>query len=90
VCAIEAAPDVRLVFADTGRWFGVHDIPLRGAHGGLDTQRQLAAVTGGHPAATAVARALVSSVVRAEDWAPTIAALLGARLPTATGRDLLG
>lgn len=88
-CAIEVTPDLRLVFAEAGRWFASVDLPLRGVHGGLETQRQLAAVTGGHPAVRALHRALAAGLVQAEDWAPTIASLLGLDLPTATGRDLL-
>jgi hypothetical protein len=63
---------------------------MQGIHGGADTQAQLAVVTGGHPAAGALAAAVARGGVQAPDWPVTLAGLFGVTLPAATGRDLLG
>lgn len=60
-----------------------------GVHGGPRTARTLAIVGGGHPAAGAIALAIEERPPRLVDWAPTIARVLGLRLPRATGVSLL-
>ena len=86
-----AAPGVRVVWAQRGRWFAPadRDGALRGVHGGLDTQAQMAVVAGGHPAAAALAGVVRRSAVDATDWPVTLAALFGVTLAEATGRNLL-
>ena len=77
------------VTAGEGRWFGEAPIRgLRGVHGGERTRPQVAIVSGGHPAAPAIARSLRAGSPDAADWAVTVGALLGVGLPRATGRDL--
>lgn len=87
--SLELAHDVRLAWARPGRVFGPADRPLpRSVHGGPGATAQVAVVTGGHPAVTAVGRTLRRRIPTAADWAPTIAELLGVALPAATGRSL--
>lgn len=87
-------PGARVVWSERGRrfaWppgFSAPDEP--GEHGGQATRNQVAIVTGGHPAASAIGETLRRRRPGAEDWAPTMAALLGVDLPDATGRSLLG
>lgn len=89
----EAIPGARIVWCERGRrfdWppgFTAPDEP--GDHGGQATRNQVAIVAGGHPAAFAIGESLCRTSPSAEDWAPTIAALLGADLRGATGRSLL-
>lgn len=81
VVLVEAVPDV--VFGS--------DPPAKSrnaGHGGQSTARTLAIASGGHPAATAIAKAIATSPPHLADWAPTIAAVLGIALPDADGRDL--
>jgi arylsulfatase A-like enzyme len=90
----EVWPGARLVDARPGRWFALppgFDTPAEpGHHGGSATRAQVAVVGGGHPAAGALAAAArARGEVAAADWAPTVAALLGVRLPHATGRALV-
>lgn len=85
-------PETRLLWTKPGRWFGFSGVAgYRGMHGNPATLEQVAVVSGGHPAASAlggvVARGTVS--IRAVDWAPTMAGLLGVTLGGATGRNLL-
>jgi arylsulfatase A-like enzyme len=87
----DASLECCLAWTEHGRAFGFEGVPTRaGAHGGPRTRAQVAAVTGGHAAVERLARAVEHGPVRAADWAPTIAALLGLELDTATGRSLLG
>ena len=46
-------------------------------------------VTGGHPSVDAARAAMATRRRAADDWAPTIAALLDLDLPDTTGRSLL-
>jgi hypothetical protein len=79
-----------LAWCVPGRTFGFAELATEpGTHGSPRTRTQVAVVTGGHPAAPALARAAASRPVDATDWAPTIAALLDLRLPDATGRALV-
>ncbi len=80
-----------LVWSEPGRAFGFTGEDTRlGTHGGPRTRAQVAVVAGGHSAVEPLARALRDTPVEAADWAPTIAALLGVPMPTATGRALVG
>jgi arylsulfatase A-like enzyme len=85
--------DVRIAWAEPGRMFaipaGLLDGELRGHHGGAETRDQVVAIGGGHPLAHRLAEAVAGTTPAAEDWAPTIAALLALDLPSATGRSLL-
>lgn len=89
----EVVPGARLVWSERGRrfdWppgFTAPDEP--GDHGGQATRNQVAIVAGGHPAAGKIGETLRRRKPDAEDWAPTIAALLDLDLPGATGRSLL-
>jgi arylsulfatase A-like enzyme len=101
----ETAPGLRVAVAERGRWFGIDGLRgYRGMHGNSATREQVAVVSGGHPAAGELAarvggaRVSAASVggasvgearVRATDWAPTMASLLGVRLPDAVGRVLV-
>ncbi len=62
---------------------------MKGVHGGPRTRTQVAAVVGGHPDVHRVARALADRQPTGADWAPTLAALGGFAMPTATGQPLL-
>jgi predicted AlkP superfamily pyrophosphatase or phosphodiesterase len=88
---VQLAPDLRFVSAAAGRWFGPAGAHygLKGMHGGLRTRTQVAIVAGGHPAVNAIAASLESRRPAAEDWAVTLADLLGVTLSSATGRSLL-
>jgi arylsulfatase A-like enzyme len=80
-----------LVWAIPGRAFGFADEATEfGTHGGPRSRAQVAVVTGGHSAVSALTTALQSRPMGASDWAPTIAELLDLDLPDATGRSLLG
>src|SRR5262249_23657543 len=80
-----------LAWTVPGKAFGFAGTPTRlGTHGGPRTCTQVAVVAGGHPPVEPPAPALSTERVRAADWAPTIAALLDLRFPSATGRSLLG
>lgn len=85
------APELLLVEAESGQWFAVTPPPrLRGYHGGRDATRTLTVVGGGHPAVSAIARAIREQPPHLADWAPTIAAMLGLDLPAGEGRNLAG
>jgi predicted AlkP superfamily pyrophosphatase or phosphodiesterase len=62
---------------------------LRGVHGGVGTTATTAIVAGGHPAVRRVAAAIGERPPHLVDWAPTVAAFLGAPFPSAEGRNLL-
>lgn len=84
----------RVVDARPGRRFamppGFEVAAEPGQHGGSTTRAQVAVVGGGHPAAARLGtRTRMRTEVAALDWAPTIAALLGLRMPQATGRSLV-
>lgn len=83
--AIDA--DTILLWCGPGRWFG-SSAGLRGVHGSPRTVQQLAVVTGGHPAAAAVAHAVRAGRVTALDWLPTVLGLLDVRRPPRPGRNL--
>jgi hypothetical protein len=73
-----------VAWADPGRWFalppGMEGVAERGQHGGGTTRDQVAVVSGGHPAAADLAARVAAGPVDATEWAPAIAALLGASL----------
>ena len=81
--------DVALVWGEPGRVFGSEGYGLRGQHGSPRTARQVAVIGGGHPAVADLAVAIGESRPHATDWAPTIAHLMGAELPAASGRVLV-
>jgi arylsulfatase A-like enzyme len=85
----ESSPGVLLVEAEPGRIFasgpGKH---LPGIHGGAGTDRTVAIAGGGHPAVARIASRIAAGPPHLRDWAPTIAGVLGIRLPDAEGRDL--
>jgi hypothetical protein len=88
--SLELRSQVRLAWARPGRVFGPADEPLpRSVHGGPGATAQVAVVTGGHPLADELGRALARRTPAATDWAPTLAEALAVPLPTATGRSLL-
>lgn len=73
-----------------GRAFGFAEMGTeRGTHGGPRTRAQVAVVTGGHAAVQPLVRAITAHPITAADWAPTVAALLGLHLPSASGHSLL-
>lgn len=81
-----------IVWPSPGGWYAPAEYEglLAGIHGSPRTEAQVAVVSGGHPAAGALAAVLADGVrPNARDWAPTIASLLGAPMPTATGRPLV-
>lgn len=61
---------------------------VRGVHGGPRTTRNVAVVAGGHPAVARIAQCIETAPPQLEDWAPTIAAVLGAKFPSAEGQGL--
>lgn len=80
---------VSIAEAKPGWIFSNHKLPAKGFHGGPATARTFAVVGGGHPAVPAIARAISGQPVQHADWAPTIAHVLGLRLPDVDGRNLL-
>ncbi|HEY7582493.1 MAG TPA: alkaline phosphatase family protein [Acidimicrobiia bacterium] len=67
-----------LAWCGRGRYFGSFDFPLfRGVHGGAHTLTQLALVSGGHPARSALAATVNAGEIPAESWAGAIAGVLG-------------
>ncbi len=84
-----AAPDQLLLTAARGHAFAGTPDGGRGGHGGPGTRRALAIVAGGHPATAALRDVVDAHPPAMEDWAPTLAGLLGVPLSDATGRDLL-
>lgn len=81
-----------LVWAPRGRVLTVDPrtaVIRRGVHGGPYTRSQVAIITGGHPSVAAMRSALERRPVRAADWAPTIAHLIGLSLPAAIGFSLI-
>jgi hypothetical protein len=88
--SIELGPEVRLVWARPGRVLaGAGSALPRSVSGGPGTTAQVAVVSGGHPAVERIAGSLRRRSPAAADWAVTLAALLGAPLPKATGRNLV-
>jgi arylsulfatase A-like enzyme len=90
----ELRPGVILIAGEPGIRFTVgpaSDIVkhLRGVHGGPGSAATLALVAGGHPAVPRIARAIASRPPHLADWAPTIAGLFGADMPSVEGRNLL-
>ena len=82
-------PATLLLLAAPGRVFAGPSIPLAGIHGSAGTARTLAVVGGGHPAVSNIGRAIEERSPRLQDWAPTIACLLGIDLPLAEGLNML-
>lgn len=83
------ADGVIVVAAQPGWIFAAPRLRVRGYHGGPATARTFAAVTGGHPAAASIARALAARAPHLPDWAPTIAYVLGVDLWDVDGRRLM-
>lgn len=85
------APDTWSAWTKPGWWFAVEGLEAeyRGMHGNPTTLEQVALVSGGHPAARALAERIAAGPVSALDWAPTVAGLLDLSLPAASGRNLL-
>lgn len=82
-------PNIMLLLAEQGRTFESPWIPRAGVHGSLCTARTLAIVGGGHPAVPSIAMSIAVRAPRIQDWAPTLAAVLGIELPDADGFDML-
>ncbi|MDH3708159.1 MAG: alkaline phosphatase family protein [Acidimicrobiia bacterium] len=80
---------INLVWGHPGTVFGSQGYGLQGQHGSPRTARQVAVVSGGHPAAADLAAAVTELRPHATDWAPTLASLVGGELPGATGRALV-
>lgn len=90
---LTAVPGGWVVWPAAGGWYGPEEFAgfMEGMHGSPRTQPQVAVVAGGHPQARRLVAALRDGPrPDARDWAPTLAALLGVEMPTATGRSLLG
>jgi len=86
----ESRPGVLLVEGEPGAVFSAGATKhLRGVHGGAGTTATTAIVAGGHPTVPRVAAAIGERPPHLVDWAPTVAALLGAPFPTAEGRNLI-
>ncbi|HLG00605.1 MAG TPA: alkaline phosphatase family protein [Acidimicrobiia bacterium] len=85
------APDTWSAWTEPGWWFAIAGLEAeyRGMHGNPTTLEQVALVSGGHPAARALAEQVAAGSVSALDWGPTVAGLLELSLPDAVGRDLL-
>jgi arylsulfatase A-like enzyme len=82
--------DGTIVAEAHGGWiFRAPRLPARGYHGGPATARTFAAVTGGHPAVAAIARAVAGRPPHLVDWAPTIAHVLDLDLSAVDGQSLL-
>lgn len=62
-------PDLTMVWAAPGRWFGSEPIPIRGVHGSPRQDAQLAVCGGGHPAVPALAARLRGRRPVATEWA---------------------
>jgi hypothetical protein len=88
VC-VDGNADFVIAGAQPGFIFDAPYLPPGGYHGGPATARTVALVGGGHPAARQIGRAIQARPPHLADWAPTIAPLLGLRLPGVDGRDLL-
>lgn len=84
-----AGHGVLIAEAQPGWIFHDRKLPAKGFHGGPSTARTFAVVGGGHPAVSAIARAIAAQPPQHPDWAPTIAHLLGLAMPGVGGRDLL-
>jgi Type I phosphodiesterase / nucleotide pyrophosphatase len=82
-------PNIMLLLAAAGRVFDRQHIPAGRVHGGIRTARTLAIVGGGHPAVAGIGVSLETRLPRLQDWAPTLAAILGLDLPDVDGIDLL-
>ena len=82
-------PNVLLLLAAPGRVFSAPWVPPNGIHGSTSTAQTLAIVGGGHPAVPDIAASIIGRSPRLQDWAPTMAGLLGIELPDADGIDLL-
>jgi len=83
-------PNMLLLLAQPGRTFAAPWIPDAGIHGSLCTGRTVAIVGGGHPDVGAIAESLEARAPKLQDWAPTLADVLGIELPAADGFDMLG
>jgi hypothetical protein len=81
-----------IVWPTAGGWYGPTELDgiVADVHGSPRTQAQVAVVAGGHPQAERLAAAISDGDrPNAKDWAPTIAALLGVPMPSASGRSLV-
>lgn len=91
--SVPVEPGVHVAFAASGQVFYRGEIDhaskhIVGIHGGPKTQRTLAVVGGGHPAAGAIGRVISQTPPHLRDWAPTVASLLGVPVPEMDGTDL--
>ena len=82
-------PSTLLLLAAQGRVFAAPRVPAAGIHGSAATARTLAVVGGGHPAVDRIGRALEQRSPLLQDWAPTLACVLGIDLPAADGLNML-
>jgi hypothetical protein len=78
-------PNLLLLLAAPGRVFAAPWVPAGGVHGSTATARTLAIVGGGHPVVPGIAAWIEERPPRLQDWAPTLAGLLGIELPDADG-----
>ncbi len=81
-------PATLLLLAAPGRVFAAPWIPLSGVHGSTQTARTLAIVGGGHAVVAELGRAIEARPPRLQDWAPTLAPVLGIDLPGADGLNM--
>ena len=75
--------------ARAGRIFASPVLPAGGFHGAPATARTVALVGGGHPVAQRIAATLPRRRPHLADWAPTIAAVLGATMRRADGDSMV-
>ena len=87
---LPADDSVMILGARPGRIFAAPVLPVGGFHGAPATARTVALVGGGHSDARRVAATIARSRPHLADWAPTIAAILGATVRRADGVSLLG
>lgn len=62
-------PDLTMVWAAPGRWFGSHPVSLKGVHGSPRQDAQVAVCGGGHAAVPALAARLRAHRPAATEWA---------------------
>jgi hypothetical protein len=81
--------DILIVGSEPGLLFGTEERKVGiGIHGGSGTSSTVNIVTGGHPTAMKLAKAVKDQRSHLANWAPTIASLLGLEIPEMDGRSL--